>query len=182
MPSEHLGEHRRCLVFLARLSVLHQVPMLNSVLLPVTAVRNWMQWPMVSRDPFSEDRTLHERPYVIQITLLDLHHPFTVQFGNWAARFLSAEGRNVGMLPAFAAERCKVDSSVCGSSGACRGCGCDIPDALGHQGHHHRVVPPETQGWPRFGSADLTWAILHRPRNNAGSSCPRLALRNTGEY
>src|SRR6266851_2991651 len=102
--------------------------------------------------------------------------PFTVQFGNWAARFLSAEGRNVGMLPAFAAERCKVDSAVCGSSGACRGRGCDIPDALGHQGHHHRVVPPETQGWPPFGSADLTWAILHRPRNNAGSSCPRLAF------
>jgi hypothetical protein len=30
------------------------------------------------------------------------------------------------------------------------------------------VVPPETQGWSRFGSADLTWAILHRPRNNVG--------------
>jgi hypothetical protein len=28
------------------------------------------------------------------------------------------------------------------------------------------VVPPETQGWPRFGSADLTGAILHRLRNN----------------
>jgi hypothetical protein len=25
------------------------------------------------------------------------------------------------MLPAFAAERCKVDSAVCGSSNACRG-------------------------------------------------------------
>jgi hypothetical protein len=52
------------------------------------------------------------------------------QYRQVGCSVLSSEGRDVGMLPAFAAERCKVDSVACNSSGARRGSGVDMPDAL----------------------------------------------------
>jgi hypothetical protein len=57
-----------------------------------------MQSLIVSWDAFSEGHTLHTPSYVIQITFLDLHHPFTIQFGHWAARLCQ---RRAGMLECF---------------------------------------------------------------------------------
>src|SRR6266851_9577269 len=79
-------------------------------------------------------------------------------------------GRDVGMLPAFAAERCEVDSVACNSSGARRESGVDMPDALGHQRHHYRVVPPETQSCPRCESRARSQVDLPQGATAAGSS------------
>ena len=63
-----------------------------------TSSMSQMKWPMVSCDSFPEAQTPHAISNVIQITFLDLNHPFAMEFGNWAARFCH---RRSGMLECF---------------------------------------------------------------------------------
>jgi hypothetical protein len=74
--------------------------------------------------------------FVMQITHFQVHDPFHRAIRQLGCSVLSLEGRDGGMLPAFSADRCKVDSIDCNSSSARWGRGCDMPDARWHQGHH----------------------------------------------
>ena len=75
--------------------------------------------------------------------------------------FLSAEGRNGGMLLAFAAEQCKVDF-CCLRFQRCSpgGVPCDVPDALRFKGTITDWYCPKRRAGRARVVPILTWALL----------------------